>query len=285
MLETIKKELSSFKKIIKKNKYVIIFYIIAFSLIILDSLFFEKEKNVPSQNMFCSPNQFLNFLTIAGIILGIFAVIPNKKIPNVFCNLIVFFTCFLIFISFLFIYNLTTILMTIFFISLIVYFWYHANKEKSGKKWFIGLLLLGIAYIISGITGNACSYVITGMEEKVSIPYNTFLNITGFPGETYDFPAIPCTINSIKIIENPENYQIFPEIHRDELVVLIYEKNNITQPYKTVFIKEGEQLTLCCFRWQLIEKKSDITIWKPYNMFDIFCRLQNVLYVKGVYRT
>ena len=92
---TIKKGLLNFKEKFWRNKAVIIFYVIVFSFIIL-SYMFPSEKNIPSQNGFCSPEQFLRFLTISGFILGIFIAFRHL-ITKKFGNFIVYFTCILIF--------------------------------------------------------------------------------------------------------------------------------------------------------------------------------------------
>jgi hypothetical protein len=238
--------------------------------------------SILSPLLFCEPQQLLTFLTILGAISGAFTVAYEKKLFKKKTSFYIsyFFIVFaylLYLLAFITAYtsNLIILFFTLFYFSLI------AVLIIKGKSIFIKIILLVlIAYFISGITGNACLYLPIQKE-----------------GTTFEFQTVDVYLwvgDSISLRFNQPNFLkeilncnaqgfTLKNITNGGALVDIYD--NFSQvPIHETWIEENQELTICPNQETLVKVYNDVTEWHLIVRDDIFSNIQDWFTVRGYYK-
>lgn len=252
----------------------VIFFVILISII---NTFDKTEPTIIQNLLFCTPDQVLVFLTIVGVLVGLF-VFRINKFQETHGNIVLIILCSL---TFFLLAPIPTLFSWASMIIVIIFYyviWTERKQFKFSEKHVIGFFLFLIAYFVAGATGNACFYMNIGLEAggidtTNYFPYDSLITMVGVFGQPEQFPGVNCDVSFIKI----------NKIDNDTVEVSIMK--NITGIQKNTRLRVWEHLTLCCFKWKLLDIEDEITKWRMYDLYDPFCGIQNIFSVKGVYRT
>ena len=131
-----------------------------------------------------------------------------------------------------------------------------------------------ITYLFAGITGNACLYL---PANDVSW-YGTEIYEHGVTIATGGYPEhIPCLVKGISINKNSE---------RSMSIGFYYiEDDWWNSPSKTIIVAKEDRFTYCCMKWKLLDFDNNTSTWGQPSDIDVFCWVQNLFDVNGIYRT
>lgn len=225
---------------------------------------------------FCSPQQFLIFLTIFGIITTLFynyKEVFSKKVIGI-AALIISLLYMFMFLSDQLIYWMVIVIILL--IPTLVYIIDKKLIDKKYKPVMIFILSLLFAYFIAGVAANACLFLPTS-----KISFEDRLQSGDTVGFGYILPEeqniASCSLQGFGI----------GEIGNDRVQVLFYSTfAQYPLPiYKSVIVGKNEDFILCCYAWTLKDIDGNITIWQANSKMDNFCMIQNWFTPNGVYRT
>lgn len=215
---------------------------------------------------FCDPSQLLVFIPILGGLMGVYVYFSGSKkssFEKMKTYLLPIFA-FLVYLFYYYLFKASYVYPSLFWGFTFVYwlvmiFAFLVRKYELIQKIAFIFLIVAFAYLLTGITGNACLYLPTHFERDSSsnlrpTNYLTALNMS--VGEQLTMNESMPGINEISIDCNLNSYVIrLDSTGRYAAIVGFYanltnssQPNSTQTPYHRTIVYEGGKLTTCNFQ-------------------------------------